>query len=189
MSLVDAAHSHRGLVRRLLAKTEPRDKAESIFRTLTVYKARVRLDDEQFAFSDLWSPKTLASLQKEEPLVHMWLDQHQQFVIHGKPLIWWSRGILNRSQVDDRAFGKAARLFYHASHDEGISLNKRTKDLTAAVTRALKDGLRLMETSEGMDGAGRIPQHSTVTIYSFFRDAPCRSFSGPLEDKKATTRV
>lgn len=147
-----APRSRRGLVKRLLGEEEPRDKAESIFRTLTVYKPKARLDDENFDFSDLWSSFADVSLEKEEPLVHAWLKMHQQFVIHGEPLMWWSRGILRRGEIDERAFGKAARFFYHASHDEGFTWNKRIKDLLAAVTRALKDGLRLMETSDGGTG-------------------------------------
>lgn len=150
---IDAQSSQRGLVRKVRESFDDRDRATNIFETLILYKPSVRADDVNCAFSDLWDTATLTSLAKEEPLVHAWLCKHRDFVIHGKPLIWWSQGKLNPIiDFEDRLFGKAERFLYHAVQDEGFTFSQRIKDLTAAVTRVLKDGLRLIETSAGTTG-------------------------------------
>jgi hypothetical protein len=142
----------RGALSRFINGDDARDKAEDIFTTLTVYKPRTRTDDVNSDFSDLWSSKILDKLGKEEPLVYQWLVKHRKWMIHGKPLIWWSYGTRSRLDVSNRLLDKAARFLYHAASDNGFSLDKRIRILTGAVVRALKDGLRFMETSRGFTG-------------------------------------
>ena len=162
---MDDQKSPRRTFKDVLHRVKARRATDDLFDTLTVYKAKVRVDDGTHDFGPLWASAALNRLQKEEPSAHKWLVDHEQFVIHGKPLVRWSKGNINWIDFDERAFVKATRFFYHVAADKDILFNTRKTDLVTAVVRALKDGLRLMEISNGMSGWAHPAAQQADEIY------------------------
>ena len=125
-----------------------------LFRTLTIYKEREPIDDDEHLFKDLWSDRTSQRLQKTMPIAFQWLLRHRNFLIAGHTLEWWGQGKYSSLEFADSAQEKVYRFMYHFllsdSRDEGTTpkshsmFNQRIDELGDAVSRALMDGRRLM---------------------------------------------
>ncbi|KAG8530794.1 uncharacterized protein KY384_004151 [Bacidia gigantensis] len=133
-----------------------RTQAGDIFEALTIYKQKDRVDDEMTHFDDLWKGRTIDRLKEHAPTACKWLEQHKDFLLHGERLSAWGEGSFG---VILQFKSKVHRFLHHfvdgpntsgsATMAETVqssveSINARVDKLADAVSRVLKDGLRLM---------------------------------------------